>query len=196
VQARFEYTPADWRELQRYVRRRSVWLVWPLIVVAACFLLFALFLLLASPSLAPAPAPARMTTGAPVRSLVPLFPWALLVGAWVLSASLIRSRRGPRAMMTQAPALSGPMVADVDASGITLHGRLYRGQYQWEAVTRFRETKHLFLLFVTPVTALTLPKRGFATPEELEAMRAMGKKLSGLSAPGFPVVQSARDGSS
>jgi|SRR5947207_913783 len=193
VQARFEYTVADFREYQRHFRRRVLWLTWPLLLAIALLLLLVILLARGAPSPSPGAGPAPpLPPGSLFTVFLPLVPWMIIFGAIIVTLRIIRRRQGPRAMLAQAPAYHGEMVADIDAGGVALQSRLYRAHYHWEAVIRFRETKRLFLLFVNPNTAMVLPKRAFATPEELDAMRAMAQKLAGHPAPGFPVVPASR----
>jgi hypothetical protein len=191
VQARFEYTIADFREYHRHVRRRTLWVLWPL-VLAMGFLVGIIFLANASTAPTPSPAGAPVTGGSLLTVFLPLVPWIVIFTAITFSLRFVRRIQGPRAMLARTIALQGEMLADVDAAGVSLQSRLYRAHYHWEAVTRFRETRRLFLLFVGPNSAMVLPKRGFATQEELDAMRAMAQKLAGHPGAGFPVVPPPR----
>ncbi|MGI8335825.1 YcxB family protein [Actinomadura scrupuli] len=105
--------------------------------------------------------------GSTVRCLAGL---ALLIGMYVLLPTL-RGRRVYRMVATQ-----GEFQAIVDTSGVRVTSRDTETRYQWPMLTRYAETDELFVL-MTPdkhgIGFVVLPKRGAATPADLDRLQAV-----------------------
>jgi hypothetical protein len=84
------------------------------------------------------------------------------------------------------PGLSRTKSVDISGVGITVCDPFSRSESQWQAFATCHETKSLFLLFTDPKTCLMLPKRAFASEEELNAMRAL-MRFVGIRGSGFSI---------
>lgn len=69
--------------------------------------------------------------------------------------------------------LHRPYTLDAGDDGLTLEEPASMHRYQWSYFPGFRETLNLLLLYVSPYGFWIIPKRAFATTEELEAFKAM-----------------------
>ena len=86
------------------------------------------------------------------------------------------------------PDLHRHQTADISADGINLSDTLTRRDFQWRAFVKYEETKTLFLLFTSESQALMIPKRGFDTAEQTEAMRNLMKLIPRNRTPGFEIT--------
>lgn len=121
-------------------------------------------------------------------TLYPQWPWLLAMG--LIGVFAIRSSRIMIRQLWQAqPNLARPRTVELSAFGLTIDEAATQRQYQWPAIVRFLETPHLLLLCPTDITFEPIPKRCFATADELNAARALIKHQMDLSKPhsAFPV---------
>jgi len=79
---------------------------------------------------------------------------------------------------------------DISAEGLTFSDTETRHEYHWPAYLKAEETRNLFLLFPYEGAATMIPKRAFATEEELSAMRNLMNLIHPHS-PAFEVQLSA-----
>ncbi|MCO6010211.1 YcxB family protein [Actinoallomurus purpureus] len=83
----------------------------------------------------------------------------------------LRGRRVYRMVASQ-----GKFQAIVDDSGVRVTSRDTETRYQWPMLTRYAETDELFVL-MTPdkhgIGFVVLPKRGAATPADLDRLQAV-----------------------
>jgi hypothetical protein len=76
---------------------------------------------------------------------------------------------------------------DISAEGITLSDTVSNHQFNWPAFVKGEETRNLFLLFTSEHIGLMVPKRAFATSEELDAMRNLMKLIPRDHTPAFQI---------
>lgn len=103
--------------------------------------------------------------------LLPPFLYVLLAGLTYLVAVLpyLRSRAFARATMGTSSTLScviGPQGIDVRRQGSKSH-------YDWATVRNAKQTSSLILLYFDGHSALVIPKRCFATPQQLDDFRSI-----------------------
>jgi hypothetical protein len=77
---------------------------------------------------------------------------------------------------------------DISAEGLSLSDTVSRHDLQWAAFVKGEETRNLFLLFNWETSGLMIPKRAFASDEELNAMRNLMKLIPNTQSTGFQVV--------
>ncbi len=77
---------------------------------------------------------------------------------------------------------------DISAEGLTLSDTVSQRQFRWPAFVKGEETRNLFLLFTYENNALMVPKRSFASDEELEGMRNLMKLIPGARLEGFQIA--------
>ena len=118
-----------------------------------------------------------------------ILPWIVFWTALIVVLRLMQRKAGPKAVAAGTPALKGPMTAEVDAGGVAISSAIWRVQYAWPAVIGFTETKDLFLLSITPVSSHAIPKRGFASREEVDAFRNLAQRMTNPNAPPIPVTR-------
>jgi len=75
-------------------------------------------------------------------------------------------------------AFSGPIFREprtylFNQEGAHCESRLFNGSYQWSSFTSIKETKRSFVLFVSPVTGMLVPKRCLGTIENVTQVRSM-----------------------
>jgi hypothetical protein len=96
----------------------------------------------------------------------------LLLGALIFVAVILpylRSRAFVRATMGTSNTLSctiGPRGVDVRRGGSSSH-------YDWETVRKAKQTSSLILIFFDPHSALVIPKRCFASSQQLNDARSV-----------------------
>ena len=82
----------------------------------------------------------------------------------------------------------------MDATGITFDEKVAFRRYDWVAMARFLETHRLLLPCPTDASCEIIPKRAFASPQELEAARALLQSQirdRDAAPPAFPVIGAA-----
>ena len=124
--------------------------------------------------------------------LIPLIPWALLVGVALLAAT-VQQRRGLYKLWEVQPPLRRPHQADFSDYGVIVSDAYVRTTSQWQAFEGFRETPSLFVLYTSPLAFLIVPKRAFTDPAQLDAFRGLVLNRVGKSSflpqqGGFPVL--------
>lgn len=109
-------------------------------------------------------------------TLVPHSPWILITA--ILAGVAARSVRVQTRLAWEAYSLHlRRKVYDVTAEGVSVDEGVSRAQYAWAAFARFEETPNLMLLCPTDLTFEILPKRAFASAEELTAARHLFTRM-------------------
>lgn len=123
--------------------------------------------------------------------LLPEIPWVcFLILAFVVFVRL--TKRSVQRMWDENPMLQGAKVADISVDGVEIRDHLYHTNYSWQIFSSARETKNLFVLFMSPLVFVMIPKRAIESEEQLSAMRAMLRNLlTGNRPTGFAVVPTA-----
>jgi magnesium-transporting ATPase (P-type) len=111
---------------------------------------------------------------------------ALFVAAFVFF--FVRALRDARKRFEREPAAHRLQTIEITEAGLSQSTHASSTQYKWEAFVRQLETPNLFLLYLTEVTFLLLPKRAFPSQDEINAFREL---VSGVVNPperAFPVL--------
>lgn len=97
------------------------------------------------------------------------FAIALFFIIYPRAAMFYRSRRS----LKQSPMWQGRVLYDFDDEGFTYRGVRASLVVRWEAVVKWKETKDLFLFFVSPRSASVLPKRFLQASADGDAIREL-----------------------
>ena len=124
--------------------------------------------------------------------LVPHVSWMFLM-TWLVIMGAVGQRRRRKGLWEGQQTLHRAKSADISAEGVTIADAVTRQEYDWEAFAGWTETKALFILFPSEFQVIFLPKRAFASPEELDAMRALAGLIPSSQAGGFPVVHAVSE---
>lgn len=119
--------------------------------------------------------------------LLPHSIWLLLLVYVSAIAAHNRSTSMPRHWENR-PDLHRHQTVDISAEGLTLSDTVCRHEFQWAGFVKGEETRNLFLLFNWESGGLMVPKRAFASDEELEAMRNLMKLIPRNQTAGFQIV--------
>lgn len=119
----------------------------------------------------PPPEIATSTEPTPLwRSLVGVSPWAVtLVVLWLIFIRVIRGTQ--RRMWDGMSYLHDPTTLEASENILDVRSDTFITQYNWRGIRGYREGEHIYALFLGPYAFLIVPKRAFATTEEVEAFR-------------------------
>jgi hypothetical protein len=113
--------------------------------------------------------------------------WAgLFVAAFVFF--FVRALRDARKRFEREPAAHRLQTVEITEGGLSQSTHASSTQYKWEAFIRQLETPNLFVLYVTEVTFLLLPKRAFAGQDEINAFRELVAGVVNPPGRAFPVL--------
>jgi hypothetical protein len=123
-------------------------------------------------------------------TLAPHAVWLLFV---IIFSSLTAwaTRKQLRQVWDAQPGMTRIKDFDITSTGMRIDEGVSDRTYQWPALIRFVETPNLLVLCPSQVTFEILPKRSFASPEDLQTARALfdAQVLApGSRQPAFPVV--------
>lgn len=152
--------------------RRSWWMVAFLCLVAGVLLLLAGFLAWFAPGEGFTP------SGWMVPLALVLF-WGIVITA---------PYRGAKRLMRTSATLSGPTTYAFQPDGIRHGGQSFSSEVAYAAIWLVRETKTLYLLYLSVHSALVLPKRYFKDAAQQSGWRSMiEEKISPktIEPPGF-----------
>ena len=79
-----------------------------------------------------------------------------------------------RRSMRRNPSLLGEIVLVLSDEGTEVTFPTGKSQWQWRAYTKYKETQHLFILYMSPVRSFFIPKR-ILSPQQLEELRSLLK---------------------
>jgi hypothetical protein len=161
-------------------RWRSV-LGWVLFIGLAAIL----FMLLNKRS--PAPRPPSAQAQDPWKLVLPLIPWLLIFGfIWFFVFRQVRSRH--RKAWEQTPGMHRPRTVTIDETGLSFTEPTSQSRVNWDHFVRFAETKNLFLLFDSEVSAELIPKRIFQATAQVDEFRALLARHVSPPTGAFPVL--------
>ena len=120
------------------------------------------------PPAAAAPAPPRDWYG----TLLPHAGWVLIT-TFLIVVTMRATRAQTRQTWEAQPSVARPKVFDITSSGVAIDETVTHRRYTWLALTHFLETPNLLLLCPSDVTFEILPKRSFATADDLHAVRRL-----------------------
>ena len=105
-------------------------------------------------------------------TLMPQLPW-LAFALLLLVATIRQVKHQQKLAWDTDPRLTQPKTVDLSVYGVSVDETLAQRTYQWPALHRFLETPRLLILCPTELSLEPLPKRCFASPEEISAARAL-----------------------
>ena len=185
-----DYTFDDLNELNRAhaksQRKRQWWLF--LCIAGLMFAVFNLIPMITSP---PPPPPGTTPPAQPLKDVCfSMLPYVLLIGAIVVITKIYVRRMYRRAFDEKNP-LQRHHVIELSPDGVKTSEPFGRHEYRWEAFSRWTETANLLMVYVASNTMIPLPKRCFASPEQLEQCRGLLRAM--IDTPrtaqqAFPVV--------
>ncbi len=114
-----------------------------------------------------------------------MVPW--LVVMLVLWLFVFR-RLVRRAYAAQQSKLERPVTTTITADRVTFDDVLTTLSYRWPAFVRCVESADLFLLYTTEVTFFIIPKRAFASAEDMHGFRQRVADWAQSRSAGFPVL--------
>jgi hypothetical protein len=101
-----------------------------------------------------------------------VIPFGLLLLVWLFLMAVMPYRTARKEYATKiylreyVTYVFTPETINTSGTGIS-------SSVSWKNITRFRETKSLFLLYLGPNGAINIPKRFFQSPEEMERWRQL-----------------------
>lgn len=145
IDIQFQYTPDDYEEFTRHHfwkgrgKRLFLWMG----------VMFFIVLI----------ANARMIQA--TRLLSWIVPVVLFFALWYFLFK--RTVRKSFALNTE---LTEPRHCTIGTDKIVMRGRTFTSEYEWDPTYALSETKNLFLLFVSPVSAIMMPKRALTEAQQ------------------------------
>jgi hypothetical protein len=95
------------------------------------------------------------------------------VAALAFFGAYFAPRLRVRLELRSAPILRAPRTYSLAASGVSFSSDLAFGTYRWDAFFKIIESRASFLLFLSPLSGVTVPKRCFPSPEEVARVREL-----------------------
>jgi hypothetical protein len=103
--------------------------------------------------------------------------FTIILDCLVVVLALVGAFFVPRArtqiMIRNSPTLRESRTYSLSDKGLQILSELLTCDYRWGAFYRITETRKSFLLFLSPLFAIVIPKRLFVTGEELAAVRKL-----------------------
>ena len=78
-----------------------------------------------------------------------------------------------RRIYAQQKSLHSPIRMKVDASGVAAQNQLGQVAIPWDHIRKWKENRHLFLLYHADVLFQMIPKRCLKSAEDINALRAL-----------------------
>ena len=103
--------------------------------------------------------------------LLPPFPY-LLIGGLIYLAVVLPYLRS-RAFALTAMGTSSTLFCAVGPQGVRVRRQGSQSQYDWATVRNAKQTSSLILLYFDGHSTLVIPKRCFATPQQLDDFRSI-----------------------
>jgi hypothetical protein len=190
----FQYTYDEFIEAQRAhtkgevkeIRKRgSIW-GWAIFIGLA--VMFFLILQGRQPSGPARTTATRQIDAGPWTILLPILPWiGVALALWPLGYWALRRQR--RKFWEGSAHLQQPRVVTVTDEMLTDATTLTSHAYRWAAFVKFHETTNLFVLYPTQYTLEIVPKRAFASPDDIQAFRAfLQERIAPPTRHAFPVA--------
>lgn len=89
--------------------------------------------------------------------------YSILLKPYLISRALIETSNGGRRTVSYV----------FSENGVDIRRESYEGRYDWAAIRRAKQTPHLVVLYTDSNLAIILPKRCFASPQQLKELRAI-----------------------
>src|SRR5438270_4730214 len=105
--------------------------------------------------------------------LVPFFLGALLVIATLVIGAWIKARKPAKNVWTANPILKERFNTEIDEQGIRSRCSLATSDRNWAVFTGYFETAKLFHIQQGPSQFLWIPKRAFASEQEIQRLREL-----------------------
>ncbi|HLX16235.1 MAG TPA: YcxB family protein [Bradyrhizobium sp.] len=96
----------------------------------------------------------------------------LLGGCAMLVAGYVIRRIASNRYLAGTPNAFEAKTVAFDATGVTLTGKISEARWRWAAFSRFTYENDLLLLWTGSSSAVTIPSRGFESPNACEATAA------------------------
>lgn len=142
IELKFQYSEADYQEFVRdyYWKNRGRW--WILLAIALLVIIV-------------------ISRGdmfdTPVNIFSVLIPLIFLAGFWWLIFRFIGKRT-----FGMMPHMQEQLQCGINEEELQLRGETFSSEFKWVGVQRIKETKNLFLVYNSNVSAVMLPKRAFS----------------------------------
>jgi hypothetical protein len=126
-----------------------------------------------------------------VDSVLSFSPWfVIFVIIWVFVFRVLR--RQTRQNWEGQPNLHLEYRMDISPEGVSVSCPVSSAAYRWEAFQRVQETPNLFILFLSTLTFVLIPKRALADGEAADWLRGtLRTMVAERPVPAFPVVMQA-----
>jgi hypothetical protein len=126
-----------------------------------------------------------------VESLLPLAPWLVMFAIiWVFVFRLMR--RQTRQNWEGQPNLHLEYRVDISPDGVSVACPVSSSAYRWEAFQRVQETPKLFILFLSTLTFVLIPKRTLPDAQAVDWLRGtLRTMIAERPTPAFAVVMPA-----
>jgi hypothetical protein len=123
-----------------------------------------------------------------VESLLPLAPWLVMFAIiWVFVFRLMR--RQTRQNWEGQPNLHLEYRVDISPDGVSVSCPVSSSAYRWEAFQRVQETPRLFILFLSTLTFVLIPKRAVPDAQAVDWLRdTLRTMIAERPTPAFAVV--------
>lgn len=118
---------------------------------------------------------------------VPMIYWAVHQ-FWALAVIRISKSHAIADGWELQTQLHRPLRMEFTAQGAVIETPFSQSRHTWEDFPGARETPMLFLLYISPAQFHLVPKRAFASQEDLEGFRIMVRHLLGPRPSAFPVM--------
>jgi hypothetical protein len=126
-----------------------------------------------------------------IDTVVSIGPWLVIfLIIWVFVFRLLR--RQTRQNWEGQPNMHLDYRMDISPDGISVQNPVFSSAYRWEAFQRVQETPNLFILFLSTLTFVLIPKRALTDPQAIEWLRGtLRTMVAERPIPAFPVVMQA-----
>ena len=104
-------------------------------------------------------------------------------------AAFMSALNNEKAIWESQPHLHRPQTMEVTEGGVVVSDAVSRTENRWDAYSHVRETPNLFLLYTSDLVIQSVPKRAFASEQDLRSFRELVRQtIAERPAPAFPVV--------
>jgi hypothetical protein len=126
-----------------------------------------------------------------VDALVSIGPWLVIfVIIWVFVFRLLR--RQTRQNWEGQPNMHLEYRMDITPDGVSVQNPVFSSAYRWEAFQRVQETPNLFILFLSTLTFVLIPKRALPDAQAIDWLRGtLRTMIAERPTPAFAVVMHA-----
>jgi hypothetical protein len=168
-------------EPQRRARLARILLGWGLILAAAILL----FVVFHDEKPAPAPGPASQPAGHPWY--MPLLPYGIIfLLIWFVLLPWLRKKSIVKDLFKSDPTMSQPRRVVISEEGVLVEFPTNTTVTKWTHFIHFAETPELMLLVINRQMAFVLPKRVFASEDQINELRSFAQAHA-ATMKGYPI---------